>query len=296
MVNEIIMNATLPKISIITPSYNQVEFLERTITSVLSQTYPNKEYIIMDGGSTDGSAEIIRKHEGSLAYWQSAPDGGQTDAICKGFEKATGDILLYLNSDDMLLPGALWAYAEALMGKELGWAVGRLQVVDEMDRVLAYRPAYPFSLGDLWYNLYVVHQEGTCFTRALYEKVGGFEPSYHYSMDFHMWLRMCEISPPVLIRQYTAAFRASENQKSADGAEYSKEVDRAFGDIRKWRLEQGLSEFPRRPFFRGWLFSLAKAAYYLWTGGVDAVSGMFRLHQGRQGSSMVSEYIKQNKR
>lgn len=285
----------LPKISIVTPSFNQAQFIERTITSVISQTYPNKEYIIMDGGSADGSVEIIKKHESALAHWQSRADGGQTDAICRGFDIATGEILLYLNSDDILLPGALWAYAEALRGKALGWAVGRLQVIDELDRVLAYRPVYPFSLGDLWHNFYVIHQEGTCYTRELYDKAGGFESSYHYAMEFHMWLRMREICAPVLIRQYTAAFRISENQKSLDGNKYTEEVNRAFGDIRKWRVKQGLKEIPPRPFLRGRLYALAKAICYLWTGGIDAVRGMYRFQKQRQGSAIIAAGIKENR-
>lgn len=287
--------AHCPKISIVTPSYNQAQFIERTIASVVFQSYPNKEYIIMDGGSTDGTVEIIKKYESRITYWRSAPDGGQTAAICEGLNRATGDILLYLNSDDMLLPGALWAYAKALEGKEKAWAIGRLAIIDAEDRLLTYRPNYPVTIKDLWYNFYIVHQEGTCFTRALYEETGGFNPSYHYSMDFHMWLRMASICSPVLVRQYTAAFRVTPTQKSANRGKYSEEVNRAFAEARQWRIARGLSEFPRRPLLRGHAFTVAKALYYFWVGGIDVIKGIYRFREGNLDTTIFSDKVRNNR-
>ncbi|HRY21099.1 MAG TPA: glycosyltransferase family 2 protein, partial [Flexilinea sp.] len=129
--------AVFPFVSIVTPSFNQAEFLERTIQSVLSQDYPNLEYIIIDGGSTDGSVEIIRKYENRLAYWVSEKDKGQTNAINKGFNRAKGEIFAWLNSDDIYEPGAIQAAVEALMSDpSLGFVYGDCNFIDSHDRII----------------------------------------------------------------------------------------------------------------------------------------------------------------
>src|SRR5512134_129792 len=131
------MNGTSPKISIVTPSFNQGKYLERTIRSVIEQDYPNLEYIIIDGGSTDESVEIIRKYEKHLAYWVSEPDRGQSHAINKGFDRATGEIFGWLNSDDWYVPGALKAVAEAFAANpEAGAVVGAGEMVDEEGKLV----------------------------------------------------------------------------------------------------------------------------------------------------------------
>jgi glycosyltransferase involved in cell wall biosynthesis len=107
------MNASQPKITVVTPSFNHGRFIEQTIASVLDQRYPNLEYIVMDGGSSDGTAEILRKHERHLHYWTSAPDNGQADAINKGFERGSGEILAWLNSDDIYQPATLMTCSAA---------------------------------------------------------------------------------------------------------------------------------------------------------------------------------------
>src|SRR4051794_19575372 len=117
---------TLPRISIVTPSFNQAKFLEQTMDSVLSQGYPNLEYIVMDGGSTDRSVEIIRRYEKHLAYWVSEKDEGAADAIARGFQRATGTIMAYLNSDDTYLPDALNTIAEAMRDPAVDVVYGNL--------------------------------------------------------------------------------------------------------------------------------------------------------------------------
>src|SRR6266498_4541205 len=131
------MNKTYPRISIVTPSFNQGQYLEKTILSVLEQNYPDVEYIIIDGGSTDSSVEIIEKYEKYLAYWVSEPDHGQAHAINKGLQRATGDLLAWLNSDDFYMPGALHHFAkEAIARPEDSVFVGIGHFVNEQGEVL----------------------------------------------------------------------------------------------------------------------------------------------------------------
>lgn len=267
------------KISIVTPSYNQGRFLERTIQSVLSQNYINIEYILIDGGSTDGSVDIIKKYSQSLAYWQSGPDQGQTDAIIKGMSMATGDILGYLNSDDVLLPGALEAMGETLDSDQEQWAIGWSRIIDDNDNELCSRPVYPFSLSELWHNEYLIPQECTYFTRRLYEKVGGFDASFHYAMDMHAWLKMCSLARPLLIPQYIGCYRVHESQKTSRMDRYFHEVKKAKLDVENWRIANSMPPKPGKPFLRGPAFKAAKACYYLTKGGTEMLHAIRRFQK-----------------
>jgi glycosyltransferase involved in cell wall biosynthesis len=182
-----------PKISVITPSYNQAGFIEQTIRSVLLQRYPNLEYIVIDGGSTDGSVEIIRKYEPWLTYWVSEPDRGQSHAINKGFERATGDVLCWLNSDDYYLPNALFRVGAALAkGKGNYAATGHcLKVYHDG------RPTAPLEgryenrrrLLQFWKG-YQMHQPAIFWRREVFEKVGRLDETLHLIMDFDYWARI----------------------------------------------------------------------------------------------------------
>lgn len=180
---------TLPKITIVTPSFNQAPYLEQTIRSVLSQEYPALEYIVMDGGSTDGSVEIIRKFEGRLAHWRSAKDEGQADAIRRGFSIATGELLGWLNSDDMLAPGTLRKVGEYFAAHpETDLVYGDLNLVDAEGKLLY--TAHPLlRLGILVYENAFVPQQGMYWRRSLYERSGGVDPSLRFAMDFDLVIR-----------------------------------------------------------------------------------------------------------
>lgn len=178
------------QISLVTPSYNQAGFLPRTIESVLGQGYPGLEYIIIDGGSSDTSAAVIRAHEQHLAYWVSEPDRGQSDAINKGWKRGRGDILGYLNSDDLLLPGALERVA-AFFGsrKDVGLVYGNAVFIDESGRTTGRLDGQPFDLRRLLLREIDIPQPAMFFRRCVLDDVGFLDEEFHYTMDFDFWLR-----------------------------------------------------------------------------------------------------------
>ena len=178
-----------PLISIVTPSYNQGDYLEETIRSVLEQDYPELEYIVMDGGSTDGSVEIIRKYAERIAHWKSEPDAGQSDALRRGFEIATGGFLAWINSDDSLEPGALKAVGEFFVSHpDVELVYGNMNFIDAGGRRLF--TAYPvLDLRILLYENRFIPQQAMFWRRGLYEKVGGIDPTLRFAMDFDLTLR-----------------------------------------------------------------------------------------------------------
>ena len=183
----------LPRISIVTPSYNQGDYLEATITSVLSQNYPNLEYFIIDGNSTDDSVNVIKRYADRLTYWVSEPDRGQSHAINKGFARATGDIFTWLNSDDRLEPGTLMTVAEeAQKFPDAGAFVGEGRMVNRAGRVVYYkRPAeLTFEGFCRWLDHGNFMQPSCFFRRSAWEIAGPLDESIHVAMDVDLWLRM----------------------------------------------------------------------------------------------------------
>jgi len=180
----------LPKITVVTPSYNQSKFLEKTILSVLNQNYPDLEYIIMDGGSTDDSVEIIKKYEKYLAYWQSKPDKGQSDAIHQGFEMATGDILAWLNSDDVYLPGAL-SFVGSYFHKHPNVDViyGNYLNIDKNDNVLRETKGVPFNRLAFIMNCISWHQASIFWRKNIYSSNTVLDIEEHYIMDYDLWFQ-----------------------------------------------------------------------------------------------------------
>src|SRR3990172_6415995 len=202
------MNPKYPLVSIVTPSYNQGKYLERTIQSVLEQNYPNLEYIIIDGGSTDESVETIKKYERFLKYWVSEPDRGQSHAINKGFKHATGDLLTWLNSDDIYMPGALHKLAElAADNPQASVFVGAGRIVNADGQVSYYKePNTEIDIETLyqWMSGGNVMQPSALFRREDWEKAGPVDETLHIAFDLDLWLRMAKqgcryISTPELL-------------------------------------------------------------------------------------------------
>lgn len=184
------MSDRWPRLSIVTPSFNQAAYLERTIESVLSQGYPNLEYIIIDGGSKDGSADIIRKYEKHLAYWVSEKDQGQTHAINKGFARATGEIYGWQNSDDTYAPGAFFAAAKAFGERpQVDLVFGNMCVIDAQDQLIRMQRYTRFSRLSLLYEGMVLHNTSAFWRASLHQKLGGLDPSFWFSMDYDFFVR-----------------------------------------------------------------------------------------------------------
>ncbi len=182
------------KISVVTPSYNQGHYLEKTIRSVIEQGYPNLEYIIIDGGSTDNSLEIIKKYEKHLSYWVSEKDRGQSHAINKGFAHASGDLFGWLNSDDFYAPDALKTAAEVYRANPTAGAiVGGGDMVDENGTVLCHNPPFAVTVEALyrWYDRFF-WQPSCFFTKEAWESCGPLDEKYHFAMDLDLWLKIAE--------------------------------------------------------------------------------------------------------
>ena len=263
-----------PKISVITPSYNQAAFIEQTLCSVLGQCYPNLEYIVMDGGSTDNSVEIIKKYEKHLAYWVSAKDGGQYQAINSGLSRATGEIMAWLNSDDKYFPWTL---------KTVGGIMAELPEVEWMTTL---RPAYwdwhghctrvSFNAGmskeaflDGRYgpaqastSLYVldsgewIQQESTFWRRSLWRKSSGLRPEeFPLAGDFDLWSRFYRHADLYGVLPPLAGFRNQEDQRSRLLDRYFAEAARSLAELRDaegWRpkLSRKLARTRLRRFVR----------------------------------------------
>jgi glycosyltransferase involved in cell wall biosynthesis len=182
----------LPKISIITPSFNQAQFLEETILSVLNQRYPNLEYIIIDGASTDESVEIIKRYADRLAYWVSEPDEGQTQAINKGLRRATGEIITYQNSDDVYLPGALHAVGQYFAEHpESPWLCGTCLTFGLPDDAPGFMDVPPTDniAARLLIDTFLP-TPSMFWRREAFERFGFFDESFHYCFDLEHWMRM----------------------------------------------------------------------------------------------------------
>ena len=208
--------SSLPLVSIVTPSFNQAKFLEETIRSVLDQDYPHIEYILIDGGSTDGSVEIIRKYAHRLAYWVSEKDRGQTDALNKGFAAANGSILAWLNSDDTYQPGAIRSAVDYLISHpRVGLVYGDLNFINERGEIVGKFPAAQTDLARLRRGYVHIPQPAAFFRTDLWKKVGPLDPSFYFAMDYDLWVRLAGVSDlQYLPGQVWANFRLHSSGKT----------------------------------------------------------------------------------
>jgi glycosyltransferase involved in cell wall biosynthesis len=204
-----------PRITVVTPSYNQARFIERTLQSVLRQRYPGLEYIVVDGGSTDGSVDVIRRYADSLTSWVSEPDRGQTDALIKGFSRATGDILCYLCSDDLHESWTLREVAQFFLDNPLAEVVyGDSVWIDIEDRPIKPKKEHPFNWFIYMYDHDFVPQPSTFWRRGLYERVGGLDRAFNLAMDADLWARFAEITRLRHVRRRWSRMRLYPAQKN----------------------------------------------------------------------------------
>ncbi len=184
-----------PLVSIVTPSYNQAAYLEHTIRSVLAQEYMPVEYLVIDGASTDGSLQIIQRYAQRLAWWVSEPDAGQAEAINKGLQKAQGEIVAWLNSDDLYLPGAISQAVSALQqNPDLGMVFAEAVTIDARGKPLNRLTFGDWGLAELM-GFRIICQPAVFMRRAVLEKAGWLDTSYHFMLDHHLWIRMARLAP-----------------------------------------------------------------------------------------------------
>lgn len=225
-------SGNLPKISVVTPSFNQGKFIERTIRSVLMQQYPSLEYIVIDGGSTDNTVEILQKYESDLAFWVSEPDRGQSHAINKGFARATGQVLCWLNSDDFYLPNTLMT-----VGKMLADGTGHHAIAGHCLKVYEDGTAPVLLEGkfdnrrrmlEFWKG-YQMHQPAIFWRREVFEKVGWLNEELHLIMDFDYWARIAEHFNFIPVNQILACCCYHTEAKTGDN------YQAYYQDLRKYR-------------------------------------------------------------
>lgn len=236
--------SSLPRISLVTPSYNQAQFLEETISSVLEQGYPNLEYIVIDGASTDGSVDILRRHEDRIDYWISEPDNGQAHALAKGFERATGEIFGWLCSDDLLKPGALHlAAATFRLTSALTFMYGDSEYLyPDGSREIKPRVSYDYETMK-YFNL--VSQPSSFFSAAAYRACGKIDQTLRYAMDYDLFLRFGHQARAIYVPVVLSSYRMHSTSKSVSETKQMWEESRRVREKilgRPWRRTDRLRQ------------------------------------------------------
>jgi len=240
-------DSSLPIVSIVTPSFNQARYLEATIRSVLSQDYARIEYMIVDGGSSDGTVDILKEYGGKLAWWVSEKDKGQTDAINKGFARAKGEVLAWLNSDDTYEPGAVSAAVRYLQEHpKVGMVYGDCNFINETGRVIGKFSSAQTSYRLLRQGYSHIPQQTMFFRAELWKQVGPLDRSFYFAMDYDLWTRIAARSEIKYVPQTWANFRLHTSGKTilAD--------DRCWPEMIRVHYRDG-----------GSFFSVIVAKYYL---------------------------------
>jgi glycosyltransferase involved in cell wall biosynthesis len=232
---------SLPRISIVTPCYNHAQYIEWTVRSVLLQRYPNLEYIFMDGGSTDGTQDIVAPYRDRFSHYVSERDKGQSDAIHRGFKESTGEIMAYLNSDDMLAPGTLHYVAEFFAKHpNVDVLYSHRCTVDSANKALWYW-ILPKHNNYLMMRWDLIPQETTFWRRGLYEKVGPIDPQYRFAMDYELFIRFMREGTLHRTNRFLGAFRQHDSAKTSQlletvGKQEIEQVWRKYG-LKNSRLD-----------------------------------------------------------
>ena len=235
-------------VSIVTPSYNQAPFLEQTIQSVLEQDYPHIEYIVVDGGSTDNSVEVIQKYADRLAYWISEKDSGQAEAINKGFARANGEIVAWLNSDDYYLMHTISIVVRCFeQNPDVVMVYGDMFAVDGNDQTINVLRYKQLSLEDLL-CFQIIGQPSVFFRRSALETVGRLDPTFHFMLDHHLWIRLAQLGRILHVPQVWSAARYHPQAKNrARAAEFGREAFRVLDWAKKQPgLAESVSKVKRR--------------------------------------------------
>lgn len=247
-----------PKISVIMPSFNQVEFIEKSILSILNQDYPNLELIIIDGGSKDGSLEIIERYDKYIYYWVSEKDNGQSNALNKGISKATGEILGWMNSDDIYLPNAFNLVAETYIKFNKPSVIfGNHFSIDGNDQILDVSYSFPFSQGQLINEGFVAVTQSFFWTKELNSKIKGFDENLYTNMDYDFYLQLGlnhDIKKWKYINYFLGCFRRQENQKTSN-----KYRDIIRKDLSYIKIKFGISDTNK---FSQLFYKLRRYYYY----------------------------------
>jgi glycosyltransferase involved in cell wall biosynthesis len=246
-------------------------FIERTVRSVLGQGYPKLEYVVMDGGSTDSTLNLLQSHVQHFHHFSSGPDRGQADAIARGFGQTSGDIMAYLNSDDLLAPGALHFVASFFdRHPEVDFIYSHRCIINAYDRVIGYwfLPPHANYLMRRWD---LIPQE-TCFwRRRLFEAVGNIDSSYGFAMDYELFVRMMARGKFHRVNRFLAAFRRHESSKTIQ-----QFATVGTSEVRAIREKHGISEHPRDQFFHTWFWLLVEHAGLRLANSKKSLPGAFR--------------------